>query len=49
MQHPINARFWVWYAGDWVKLTLRPGDRRGLYHESLIKARTIPPGIDTPN
>jgi hypothetical protein len=28
MRHPINARFWVWYGGDWVKLTLRPGDRR---------------------
>jgi hypothetical protein len=23
-----NARFWVWFRGGWVKLTLRPGECR---------------------
>ena len=21
----MNARFWIWWNGDWVKITLRPG------------------------
>lgn len=24
----INARFWIWWRGGWVKLTLRRGDVR---------------------
>ena len=32
----MNARFWTWWNGDWVKLTLRPGEVVLLYesHET---------------
>jgi hypothetical protein len=29
--HEANARFWTWWNGGWVKLTLRPGQRLVLH------------------
>jgi hypothetical protein len=27
MDNARNARFWIWINGDWVKLTIKPGQR----------------------
>lgn len=31
MPKPRNARFWIWWNNDWVKITLRPGQEITLY------------------
>ena len=28
---PANARFWTWFIGGWVKVTLAPGQCLGWY------------------